>query len=58
MKKLKREDLKTLLGGNDVPIEEGGCCKTGDYCNSGQKCCDSTKGYNGKCPSQESAKCD
>ena len=58
MKKLKREEIKTLQGGTNPVFEDGACCKTGDYCNSGQKCCDSTKGYQGKCPSQESAKCD
>lgn len=61
MKKLTRLVMKNVMGGtgsNSTIEGDEACGKTGEYCTRGQKCCDSAKGYQGTCPSQEAAKCD
>lgn len=53
--------MKNVMGGtgsNSTIEGDEACGKTGEYCTRGQKCCDSAKGYQGTCPSQEAAKCD
>ena len=55
MKKLIKSDMTQLVGGSAAADK---CIKTGELCGIGDICCDKTKGYEGKCPSQEAAKCD
>ena len=57
MKKLIKEDMTMIIGGLAIQDEKP-CVKTGDLCNSGDICCDKTKGYKGKCESKEAARCD
>ena len=57
MKKLTRDKMRNIIGGDAVLSVNGAapCVAVGTLCNSGDICCDNG-GYQGKCPSQESAK--